>query len=183
MPYLTYIIENYHNLPSIMAFIHSHEDGYPRAWHNDAPNYSNVASLQKLRLDYVQSNGYVNLRCNHVPGCPAELQPFRDPPEKDNPDRQTENLLPGVWDSLFPGVELPHVIGVPCCAQFAVSGDRARERPLEDYVRIRDWLVETDLSSDVSGRVLEYMWHIIFGMEPVYCPIYGECRCNVYGEC
>jgi hypothetical protein len=33
MPYLTYIIDNYHNLPSTMAFIHSHRGGYPEAWH------------------------------------------------------------------------------------------------------------------------------------------------------
>jgi hypothetical protein len=35
MLYITYIIEKYHNLPATIAFIHSHENGYPKARHND----------------------------------------------------------------------------------------------------------------------------------------------------
>lgn len=33
MPYLTYIIDNYPIFPSTIAFIHNHENGYPKAWH------------------------------------------------------------------------------------------------------------------------------------------------------
>jgi hypothetical protein len=179
MPYLTYLIDNYENLPSTIAFIHSHKEGYPQAWHTDAEQYSNVLSLNTLKLDFVQSNGYANLRCIHIPGCPDEMRPFRNPPEG---HRSTEHALPAAWTSLFPGVEIPQVIGVPCCAQFAVSRERVRERPVEDYIRYRNWLISTDLADAESGRMLEYLWHIIFGMSSVYCPTYEQCKCDVYGQ-
>lgn len=79
--YLTYIIENYGVLPSVIAFLHPYRNGYPQAWHNDAPNYDNVYVIEHLRLESIQINGYANLRCNPNPGCPNEIQPFRDPPD------------------------------------------------------------------------------------------------------
>lgn len=60
---------------------------------------------------------------------------------------------------LFPGEELPEVIGVPCCSQFALSAEAVRARGVEDYVRMRKWLIETTLDSATSGRIFEYAWH------------------------
>ena len=60
--YLTYIIQHYDSLPNTIVFLHSHKEGWPEAWHTDEKNYNNVLSVQKLRLDTVQNNGYVNLR-------------------------------------------------------------------------------------------------------------------------
>lgn len=48
MVYLSYIIDFYDNLPPVSAFIHSHKDGYPKAWHTDAEGYSNVVSLKNF---------------------------------------------------------------------------------------------------------------------------------------
>ncbi|KAG9635931.1 hypothetical protein KCU64_g14818, partial [Aureobasidium melanogenum] len=62
--YLTYIVENYEKLPSTIAFVHAHEG----AWHIDADGYSNIKSLSSLNIDFVQSNGYANLRCIANPG-------------------------------------------------------------------------------------------------------------------
>lgn len=62
---------------------------------------------------------------------------------------------------------MPEVVGVPCCSQFAVSRDQVLRRPKADYERYYNWVLSTELSDDVSGRVLEYSWHIIFGMDPV----------------
>jgi hypothetical protein len=184
MPYLTYIIDNYDKLASIVAFVHAHRDGYKTAWHTDSPNNSNVASLQKLKLNFVQSNGYANLRCLHTPGCPSGIQPFRDPPGlATEPVAETELLMHKAWPQLFPNEKMPRSIGVACCAQFAVSRDRIISRPKAEYVRWREWLIKTDLPDLKSGGIMEYMWHIIFGMEAEYCPSYSECRCNVYGEC
>jgi len=184
MPYLSYIVDNYENLPSTIAFVHAHRDGYPQAWHTDSPGHSNVISLQRLQTDFVQSNGYVNLRCIHSPGCPSGLQPFRDPPgPEDDPKTETEALMHKIWPELFPNQEMPSSFGVACCAQFAVSRDRVRERPLAEYARWRQWLLDTELIDVKSGGIMEYMWHVIFGMEAEYCPPYLECRCNVYGEC
>lgn len=161
MAYLTYLVENYGNFPSTVAFIHSHKD---RFWHAAGmPARSNMAALKALNIDHVQRAGFANLRCTLGPGCPAEVQPYR----QDTPDnRMYEKSMASVWE-LFFGTECPEVIAAPCCAQFAVSRDQIMARPVEDYVLYRQWLMETELDDDNSGRVLEYTWHIIFGQEPV----------------
>jgi len=110
--YLTYLVENYEKLPSTIAFVHPHEDGYPRAWHTDADGYSNVKSLSTLRIEFVQSSGYANLRCIAIPGCPDEIQPFRE-----EADRSTEHVYADAWRQIFGNDDVPHIIGTPCCAQ------------------------------------------------------------------
>ena len=163
-PYLTYLVDNYNNLSDIIVFLHAHQKGYPEAWHTDAPDYDNVNALRMLRLQRVQEQGYVNLRCLPIPGCPDEVQPFRDPPEE---HRVVEHVLPDAWHYMFGSTEVPRVIGIACCSQFAVSKKQVLARPKEDYARYLQWLMETELEDAVSGRVFEYLWHIIFGQNPV----------------
>lgn len=158
--YLSYILRNYESLPSIVAFVRSHRDGYPAAWHNDASNYDNVNSLRAL-------NGYANLRCIWIPGCPDEIHPHREHPKVVDDCESTEQALASVWPLFFAPQAVPSIIGTPCCAQFAVSRDQIRKRPLPEYVRYHDWLMKIDLSDEVSGRVFEYLWHIIFGQDPI----------------
>ncbi|KAF2501889.1 hypothetical protein BU16DRAFT_600049 [Lophium mytilinum] len=179
MTYLTYIIDHYDSLPSIIAFVHSHKDGWPQAWHTDTPGYSNAVSLNTLNIDFVQRNGYANLRCNGNPGCPAEIQLHRD---KQDSSRTTENNMGTAWRAMFNSTP-PDTIGVACCAQFAVSGKQVLERPRSDYEKYRHWLIETELDDDTSGRIFEYLWHIIFGREAVYCPALAQCYCDDYNRC
>ncbi|KAE8383780.1 hypothetical protein BDV26DRAFT_277024 [Aspergillus bertholletiae] len=162
--YLQYIIDNYDDLPSTIVFLHSHRDGYPRAWHTEFSDHSNVRTVQMLRTDFIQRNGYANLRCNPNPGCPDEIRPFRG---SSGEERLPEQAFPAVWETFFNNTNVPDVIATPCCAQFAVSRTQVLERPLSDYVRYHEWLMETELPDEVSGRVMEYMWHIIFGQDPV----------------
>ena len=77
----------------------------------------------------------------------------------------------------------PTQVAAACCAQFAVSAEQVRTRPKEDYVKIRKWLIETELNDASSGRVMEFLWHVIFGMESIYCPDEELCYCQVYGQC
>ncbi|KAI4915501.1 hypothetical protein J4E90_003946 [Alternaria incomplexa] len=162
--YLAYIVQNYNNLPSTIAFIHPHKDGYPIAWHTDNQEHSNVVSLQSLNVNFIQSNGYANLRCVNDPGCPHEVMPFRDPPEE---HRTIEAAMPDAWRDLFNNTDVPHILATPCCAQFAVSSEQVRKRSLDQYQRYYTWLMETPLKDETSGRVFEYLWHILFGQEPV----------------
>jgi hypothetical protein len=162
--YLAYLVQNYNSLPSTIAFIHAHKDGYPTAWHTDNDYYSNVVSLQSLNIDFVQSNGYANLRCVGDPGCPHEVMPFRDPPEQ---HRTTEAVMPGVWQDLFNNTDVPHILATPCCAQFAVSSKQVQKRSLDEYKKYYTWLMETPLDDATSGRAFEYLWHILFGQDPV----------------
>jgi hypothetical protein len=162
--YLAYIVQNYNNLPSTIAFIHPHKDGYPIAWHTDNNEHSNVVSLQSLNIQFIQSNGYANLRCVNDPGCPHEVMPFRDPPED---HRTIEAAMPDAWRDLFNNTDVPHVLATPCCAQFAVSSEQVQKRPLDEYKKYYTWLMETPLKDETSGRVFEYLWHILFGQDPV----------------
>lgn len=175
MAYLTYIIDHYHNLPSTIAFLHAHRAGFLMAWHVDAPLHDNVMAMRNLQLEFVQQNGYVNLRCNWNPGCKG-------------PPRFNGHVTEQVWMEIFDGTSTPPLnisspteqefagqtylrkpaeIGAACCAQFAVSRDQIRKRPLDDYLKFRQWIFNTELNDASSGRVMEFLWHIIFGMQGV----------------
>lgn len=162
--YLTYLVENYEKLPMIIAFVHPHECGYPQAWHTDAESHSNVESLSSLNTSFVLSNGYANLRCIAIPGCPDEIQPFREEYEE---GRSAEHAFIDACRYIFDNNYVSKVVGTSCCAQFAVSRDQVHKRPLEYYVGALRWLHDTLLDDATSGRVLEYLWHIIFRQGPV----------------
>ena len=166
MAYLTYIIDNYASLPSTLAFIHSHASGFLSAWHTDTPLHSNIEALNTLQLPHVRKTGYVNLRCNWNPGClPAH--------------RYNKHVTPAVWHAIFGNASVsqfsergnsefvPEQVGTACCAQFAVSRERVLERPKEDYEVFRRWVIETGKNDAQSGRVMEFLWHVIFGMDAV----------------
>lgn len=180
MAYLTYIINHYYELPSTIAFLHSHRSGFLAAWHVDAPLHDNVAAMRALQLDFIQRNGYVNLRCNWNPGCKAG-------------HRRNKHVTEQVWTDIFEGtstpplnasesaamspadsrvheqklLRMPELVGAACCAQFAVSKHQVLQRPLADYIKIRQWVIDTDKSDASSGRVMEFLWHVIFGKESV----------------
>ena len=127
-------------------------------WHNDDPDYDGQRNLERLNITYVRDVGYTNLRCAWVLGCPAEVHPFADAGHVSVPPKAGE-VYKESFEKLFPGVEVPRVVGSTCCAQIAVSKDVIRSRPIDDYVRYRQWIMNTDIPDDLSGRVLEYSWH------------------------
>ncbi|EME82753.1 uncharacterized protein MYCFIDRAFT_6395, partial [Pseudocercospora fijiensis CIRAD86] len=183
LPYLTYIVENHSNFPETAVFVHAHRNGWPQAWHNDAPNYDAVQMLQTLNLEYVQQQGYVNLRCKTDVGCPNEMILNRTPP---NPIKNAEHAYPHVYAAFFDmSVEdvrekIP-VVATPCCAQFAVSKEQVLKRGKEEYEKFLDLVLESEYDDETLGTVLEYMWHMIFGKDAVHCPDVGECYERVYG--
>ncbi|KAJ5637192.1 hypothetical protein N7490_007071 [Penicillium lividum] len=191
MAYLTYVIDHYYVLPSTIAFLHAHRSGFFMAWHVDAPLHDNVIAMRNLQTSFIEQNGYANLRCNWNPGCKAS-------------HRFNTHVTEEIWWDIFQGtstpplnmsspyeveqvgqkyIRKPEQIAAACCAQFAVSKDQVRRRPREDYVRMRQWLLDTDLTDAKSGRVMEFLWHFIFGMDSVYCPDEELCYCQVYGQC
>ncbi|GAQ08809.1 hypothetical protein ALT_6130 [Aspergillus lentulus] len=176
MVYLTYIIDNYDRLPDVMLFIHSQRF----QWHNDDPYYDGVPMLRRFQVPYLQKQGYVNLRCAWTLGCPAEIHPHTD---THRDDVHAGEYFKNGFMELFPGADVPDEVGVSCCAQFGVTSWKVRQRPKSDYVRFRKWLSETPLKDDLSGRIMEYSWHMIFGQGPVHCPTAEECYCKVFGLC
>ncbi|KAK5113998.1 hypothetical protein LTR62_003121 [Meristemomyces frigidus] len=185
MPYLTYIIDHYNKLSDVNVFIHAHRNGYPAAWHNDAKDYDAVTMLAELQLPFVQEQGYANLRCRAIPGCPDEIQPWREPFDQ---NRDTEHIYPDVYGIFFNQTFDQYrdeiaVVGTQCCAQFAVSREQIQKHSRSEYMRWRQYVIETEHSDAVIGRVLEYMWHIIFGRSAVHCEEVVKCWCDVFGRC
>ncbi|KAF7189025.1 hypothetical protein HII31_09648 [Pseudocercospora fuligena] len=184
LPYLTYIVENYSNFPQTAVFVHAHRNGWPQAWHNDAKNYDAVNMINSLNIDYVQEQGYVNLRCKTDVGCPAEINLNREPP---NPIKHAEHAYPEIYGAFFNlsvedvKAQIP-VVATPCCAQFAVSRNQVWKRSKEEYEKFLNLVLEMDYDDETLGTVMEYMWHMIFGREAVHCPDVGECYERVYGR-
>ncbi|KAK5797356.1 hypothetical protein VI817_003647 [Penicillium citrinum] len=170
--YLQYITDHYPNFPDYLVFLHAHRWSY----HVEFPEQDNALTVQRLQLDYVKKNGYANLRCNWEPGCPAEVQPFRQ-----LAGRTTEIAFAGAWMRIFNNTDVPEIVAVPCCAQFAVTREQILARPLSQYLAFHRWLLETELDDDTSGRVFEYLWHIIFGQDPISCPSKEQCYMDVFG--
>ncbi|EXJ71512.1 uncharacterized protein A1O5_05320 [Cladophialophora psammophila CBS 110553] len=180
MAYLTFIIDHYHVLPSYMVFVHPHLRGWPEAWHTDSDDHDQINYIRSLRLEYLEQHGYANMRCIHDPGCPAEIQVDR---QEDH--RTAQHAMREAWPYMFGGnsTEIPKVIAQPCCSQFAISKTQALKRSKADYEHYRQWLLDTPLDDATSGRVFEYLWHVIFGQEAVRCPPLEQCRCEQFGRC
>lgn len=163
MAYLTHIIEHYDYLADVTAFMHASAT----QWHNDVGDMASSSLLQKLSLDAVNKAGYANLRCEHRPGCPVAVRPF-DPAMESNHNVVYRNFT-SIYMDMFsvPREQVPTEIGGVCCGQFVLTRDRIRERPRDDYVRIRDWALATDMDNFAAGSVFEMLWHIIFLEQPV----------------
>lgn len=177
MIYLTYIIDFYDNLPDVAVFIHSHQT----AWHNEELfGTDSAVMLRRLSLDRVVREGYMNTRCNHGPGCPDWMHPGA---VEEDETKQEEVMLARAWSELFPDEPVPSVLAQPCCAQFALSRERIQSIPRPRFVFYRDWLLQTDLSDYIAGRIWEYLWQYVFTGKPVVCVDESVCLCDGYGVC
>ncbi|KAJ5223457.1 hypothetical protein N7468_007999 [Penicillium chermesinum] len=172
MAYLTYVIDYYDKLPSTIVFLHAHRSA------------STCLSFSKTAMSTSAATGTPAARS---PTASTPTSPTRSggtcslelPPPPMNTSDPYQVSQKGAQRLL----RKPDLIGAACCAQFAVSRSQVHRRPRDDYVKFRQWLVDTSMNDASSGRVMEFMWHVIFGMEAVYCPEEELCYCQVYGKC
>ncbi|CAG7927692.1 unnamed protein product [Penicillium olsonii] len=180
--YLSYVLDYYEKLPPVSIFIHAGEEQR----HNDLFGPKTQVVLKNLRLEAVEAKGYLNLRCMHSPGCPSHAHP-NNPTASDIENRDARAYLAQIYRELFGADKtVPDVLGGVCCAQFAVSRDQIRRRPKSDYERMMRWVDEGSkktVNSYGVGWVFEIVWHVVFSMEAVHCPVYEQCRCDNYGWC
>jgi len=169
--YLQFIIDNYDNLPENMIFLHAHRE----SWHQDG--YVDVL-IKKLDWNkyYFNINNFDILPL--VKGDQEVVQnQFYHRTWSQCEYRKSYKLwVEDVWSDLFAGqIEMPERIEGKCGAQFLVKKEIVRKYSKEFYQRLLNWLLTTDiddrlkirknaqnLSSQVSGRVLEYVWNILF---------------------
>jgi hypothetical protein len=177
MVYLSYIIDHYDILADVNIFIHAHR----WAWHNNDLFDSDTAQMIRHLSDArVLREGYMNLRCQWYPGCPAWLHPGA---QEEDEEKKEEKHVAKAWGEIFPGKPRPETLAQPCCSQFAVSKDRIRAVPLAEYERLRQWVLRTSLGNNMSGRVFEYLWQYLFTGQHALCPEIHTCYCDGYGAC
>jgi hypothetical protein len=182
MVYLTYIIDHYTSLPDIVIFMHPHE----ATWHNNILlDLSSATTLKLLSDAHVMRQGYFNTRCHLDPGCPNWLHVDQPRYLHDMVHKPEESVLTStIFHELFgKEVPIPKSLSQPCCAQFAVSGERIRQRSLDDYIHYRNWLLNTSLPDKYSGRIFEYAWQYLFSGRFSFCPSQHQCYCDGYGIC
>ncbi|KAK2805049.1 hypothetical protein FQN51_001144 [Onygenales sp. PD_10] len=202
MVYLTHMIDHYNDYSDNTAILFLHADR--DQWHNDDEKYGTFTSpflyhiissephlttyidgkrmLQRFNTAHLLSEGYVNLRCHPYPGCTTGLDLTIPPTGKDVESATVAAFIQN-FATLFPNSPHPSRVAVGCCAQFAVTAGTMRQNPRERYEELRRWLLDTKLVDHINGRVMEYMWHILFGKPAEYCPDPLRCYCEVYGRC
>lgn len=158
MAYLTYIIDNYDDLPDVIFF--RKDKGKP--WYQDLASDREVALL---RPKYVIKHGFANARCPHecenvilLKGDPIKWKDF----SSHGDDARISTMLKHF---LGPGEEFPKKISTPSYAQFAASREAIQRRKKEWWIRLRQFLVDTPLSDKEAAKVLAHTWHIWLGQE------------------
>ncbi|KKZ67166.1 hypothetical protein EMCG_07147 [[Emmonsia] crescens] len=181
MVYLTYIIDHYDDYRNDAAILFLHADR--DQWHNDDDKYDGKRMLQRFNTQHLVREGYVNMRCHPFPGCTTGLDLTITPTVNSSESATIASILQNIA-TLFPGsTQPPDEVAVGCCAQFGVTAGTIRQTPRKRYEELRQWLLDTPLSDQISGRVMEYMWHILFGKPAKHCPDPQQCYCEVYGRC
>ena len=69
-----------------------------------------------------------------------------------------QKLLMGTTDALR----------AQCCAQFVVARDRIWQHFRDEYVALRQWLLDDGVAPQddhIAGRTISYIWHILFMLE------------------
>ncbi|KAK9811078.1 hypothetical protein WJX73_000416 [Symbiochloris irregularis] len=170
--YLQYIVEHYDVLPKHMAFVHGHR----KAKH--MPDI--VPVLQNLQWG---RHGYANLRYVNItfkqwgawtgdwlhPSWPEQAPPRPEIVWDDLRISMSRNYAQ-MWSLLFEKElgQMPEYVHAPCCAEFVVSAERVRKHSKQFYASLLDWLRHTSNDRFWAGRIFEYVWHIVFGEEPIY---------------
>ncbi|PIB00798.1 hypothetical protein CB0940_01026 [Cercospora beticola] len=176
--YLTYIHDFYDDLPEIVIFIHADEN----PWHMDGALLESVSfALNHLDLEEVLLRQYFNLRVMWKHGCPAQIYTAET---RFDEKKQEQHLMDSAFRSIFgPDVEVPEILAGPCCSQFAVTREAVRRRGRHEYKHYVDWLIETDWSDYIAGRVWEHIWPVVFLNTSVDCTVESQSLCRMYGIC
>jgi hypothetical protein len=195
MAFLTFIIDNYDTIPEAGAvFVH----GSRFSWHNDSPDYDNLALLRSLNISAALAPvGYHNLRCDwSASTCDQSSAPpqgslensFRAVLQPYDPRVISDSALPRSLAILFGGdvedaaetvfLGRGDAVRSQCCAQFVVARENIWRHTPEEYIALRQWLLDGTSQHDlkqqtlnknaaphddrVAGRILSYLWHILF---------------------
>ncbi|KAF1839149.1 hypothetical protein BDW02DRAFT_514881 [Decorospora gaudefroyi] len=171
--YLRWIIENYKILPETIIFL-------PPGYKQRADHSRIQDAIRRLQVPFIQSSGFAILNCPSTETCNNLARPFRSPSHE---LRTLEVSMPKVWVRVFGNITMAEELATPPSTEFAVSRAQVQKRDVEEYLRAWTWLNRTIMDDDSAGFVLEYLWPIIFGRAPVFCPEFEKCECSLYDKC
>lgn len=145
--FLLYIIEHYDNLRDYSIFLHGHE----HSWHHEGSMIDIISDIKDMktyffnlnnyRLGYILTNPQMrNLAVWYNDYLQEELGPFSDY---------------GDW-----------TYGHFGCAQFIVHKSLILSRTKKFYENLYNWILTTPLDSGISGRFMEWTWHLIWNQVP-----------------
>ncbi|UJR14172.1 hypothetical protein I4U23_001167 [Adineta vaga] len=149
--YLRYIVDHYSNLPSLVAFIHGHRN----AWHQTDPS-DIVVALRALRWN---KYGYMPLTSTMT------FAFFHE----NSADMQSKINFQLWKDVLQKELGPPPRGGIKghCCASFVARKEEILKHPKKFYSSIIDYIIASQFSDQLTGRTLEYTWHMIFGQPAI----------------
>jgi len=152
--YLKYIIDYYDELTDFTFFIHDEE----YSWHHSG------SVIDKFNEAIMSNEKYYNIndRCSWY--------------RKNLIDKGTYNELLKWYnkyiEDYIPISKVPNnsdfIYGYLGSAQFLVHKDLIKNLPKEFYIKIYEWIITTDLPNWLSGRFLEWTWHIFWYIYPNY---------------
>ncbi|KAK0121930.1 hypothetical protein ONS95_010205 [Cadophora gregata] len=179
MMYHQYFYDFYDNLPDISILIHSQQ----RSWHiEQLLDQSMSFSLNHLDLREVQRRGFLNLRVTWGIGCSSgSMNTTRVNEESSTSPEQKE--MQEAFRANFNVYNVPEILATPCCSQIAVTKERIRSVPREQYQHHIKWLLDSNLSDSISGRTWEHMWQYLFLEKSIDCPLEHKAYCRLYHIC
>ena len=150
--YLKYIIDYYDELSDFTFFMH--DDEY--AWHHTGSiidRYNDAVMSNKMYYNVNNSSwGKNGIDSNLY----ADLLKWYE--------TYIEEYIP--ISEVFNNSDFTY--GYLGSAQFLVHKDLIRNSPKEFYIRLYEWIITTELSNYISGRYLEWVWHIFWDIYPTF---------------
>jgi hypothetical protein len=137
--YLQYIINNYDMLDDYTIFVHGHRT----AWHHSQNTDEKINNMQFVHPYYNINDGGLNTLTN-IP----EWNKMR-------------YMIPHVTKLFTSFVNLRKVV-FRNSAQFYVHKSNILRHKKETYIKMYTYLMNSRETSYWTGRVFEYLWHIIF---------------------
>jgi hypothetical protein len=168
MVYLTFIIDNYFDLPDVMLFIHF------------ALNYNPKNQLTKMlkNLKWDEVTHFLSLE-----NCYREIfSEKRQLKEEELPNRTgyeekafTLFLSQNNWEK-YGLINDGNFIVHGCCAQFVVPKAAVSQLPLEFYVDMQKWILKTKMPPYYSAKMFEFSWHWFFTRKTSPMDTKEECK-------
>jgi cephalosporin hydroxylase len=151
--YLKYIIDYYDELSEFTFFIH--DDEY--AWHHTG------SIIDKYNEAVMSNKMYYNIN---------DKSPWNVPNKSCDYYNELLNWYNIYIEEYIPISKVPNnkdfLYGYQGSAQFLVHKDLIRNLPKEFYIKLYEWIITTDLPNSLSGRFLEWTWHIFWYIYPNY---------------